>query len=66
MSLCHQVLAFQCQALQESSASLLVLENLVDLLNGETEESEKKALELAQQYDLDVDALNVAIEIVKG
>ncbi len=48
------------------SASLLVLENLVDLLNGETEESEKKALELAQQYDLDVDALNVAIEIVKG
>ena len=48
------------------SAALLVLENLVDLLKGQNEESEKSAIELASKYSLDTDALVAAIEITKG
>jgi HD-like signal output (HDOD) protein len=49
---------------EKESASLLTLKTLVSLLNGYNEENEKKALEIAKKYDLDIDALNLAIEIV--
>jgi HD-like signal output (HDOD) protein len=46
------------------SASLLTLKILINLLNGYNEENEKKAFEIAKKYNLDIDALNLAIEIV--
>jgi HD-like signal output (HDOD) protein len=49
---------------EKESASLLTLKTLVSLLSGYNEENEKKALEIAKKYDLDIDALNLAIEIV--
>jgi len=46
------------------SASLLTLKTLINLLNGYNEENEQKALEVAKEYDLDMDALNLAIDMV--
>jgi HD-like signal output (HDOD) protein len=46
------------------SASLLILKKLINLLNGYKEENEQKALEIAKKYNLDIDALTLAIDIV--
>ncbi len=48
------------------SAALLVLKTLIDLIKPYNEESVNKAFEIAQNYNLDTDALKTAIEIVKG
>jgi HD-like signal output (HDOD) protein len=49
---------------KKESASLLTLKKLINLLNGYNEDNEKKAIEIAKEYDLDTEALNTAIEIV--
>ncbi|GAX87295.1 conserved hypothetical protein [Lebetimonas natsushimae] len=52
---------------EKESASLLTLKNLINLLNGYNEENEKKALEIAKKYELDIESLKLAIElIIKG
>jgi HD-like signal output (HDOD) protein len=52
---------------EKESASLLTLKILINLLNGYNEENEAKALEVAKKYDLDVDALKIAIDVsLKG
>ena len=48
------------------SSALLVLETLVDLLIGQTEETTQKALELVDKYGLDKDAFVAAIDTAKG
>jgi HD-like signal output (HDOD) protein len=49
---------------QKENATLLTLKTLVNLLNGYNEENEKKAIDIAKRYDLDIDALNLAIDFV--
>jgi HD-like signal output (HDOD) protein len=52
---------------EKESASLLTLKNLINLLNGYNEENEKKAIETAKKYELDTEALKLAIELtLKG
>jgi len=46
------------------SASLLTLKTLINFINGYNEENEKKALEIVKLYNLDIDALNLALDIV--
>jgi len=48
------------------SAALLVLKTLIDLIKPFDEESQKKALEIAKNYELDTEALELAIELIKG
>jgi HD-like signal output (HDOD) protein len=48
------------------SAALLVLKTLIDLVKPYSEESKQKAFELAQKYELDVEALELAVDLVKG
>jgi HD-like signal output (HDOD) protein len=48
------------------SAALLVLKTMFDLINDFNEESKKKGFEIAQNYALDTDALDVALELIKG
>jgi HD-like signal output (HDOD) protein len=49
---------------ENESAALLVLKTLINLLNGYNEENEKKAIEIANKYNLDTEGLNLAIELV--
>jgi HD-like signal output (HDOD) protein len=49
----------------EYSAPLAVTYTMVDLFEPFNEEGTKKALEIAQKYNLNIDALNEAIETVK-
>ncbi|WP_024787895.1 MULTISPECIES: HDOD domain-containing protein [unclassified Lebetimonas] len=49
---------------EKESASLLSLKTLINLLNGFNEENEKKAIEIANKYNLDTDSLNVAIALI--
>jgi HD-like signal output (HDOD) protein len=49
---------------EKESAALLTLKVLINLLSGYNEENEKKALEVAKKYELDIDALNDAINVV--
>jgi len=48
------------------SAALLVLRTLVDLIKPFDEELTKKAFDTAKNYELDTDALQIALDIVKG
>jgi len=49
------------------SSSLLTLKTLINFINGYNEENEKKALEIAELYNLNIDAFNLAIDmILKG
>jgi len=48
------------------SAALLVLKTMVDLIEPNNEENKKAAFEIAQKYELDTDALELALELVKG
>jgi HD-like signal output (HDOD) protein len=48
------------------SAALSVLKVLIDLIKPYNEENEKQAFEIAQKYGLDTDALQVAVELIKG
>jgi len=47
------------------SAALLVLKTLVDMIKDMNDETIEKAYELAQEYDLDIGALQMAIEFIK-
>ena len=51
---------------QIESAALLVLKTLIDLIKPYNEENVKKAFEIAQNYNLDTDALQLSVEMVKG
>ncbi|GAB6073901.1 HDOD domain-containing protein [Nautilia lithotrophica] len=51
---------------QIESAALLVLKTLIDLIKPYNEENKKKAFEIATKYDLDTEALQLAVELVKG
>jgi len=49
---------------EKESASLLTLKTLINLLDGYSEENEKKALEIAKNYELDINSLQSAIALV--
>ena len=51
---------------QAYSVALLTIKTLIDLLQGQTQESEEKAIQIAGKYHLDIDELANAIDIVKG
>jgi len=51
---------------QTESAALLVLKTLIDLIKPYNEENIKKAFEIAKNYNLDTEALQLAVELVKG
>ncbi|AZV46957.1 histidine kinase [Nautilia sp. PV-1] len=48
------------------SAALLVLKTLVDMIKPFDDDSKKKAFELAENYGLDTEALQLAVDLVKG
>ena len=48
------------------SAALLVLKTMFDLINDFNDESKEKGFEIAKKYALDTDALEVALELIKG
>jgi len=48
------------------SAALLVLKTLIDLVKPFNEESTKKAFEIAENYALNTEALQLAIDLLKG
>jgi HD-like signal output (HDOD) protein len=49
---------------EKESATLLTLKTLINLLNGYNEENEKKSLDIAKKYNLDIDGLALAIDMV--
>jgi len=49
----------------EYSAPLAVAYNAIDLLNPLTDENVKKGLEIAEKYNLNIDALNQALDVIK-
>ena len=48
------------------SAALLVLKTLIDMIKPYNEENDKKAFELAENYALDTEALQLAVDLIKG
>jgi HD-like signal output (HDOD) protein len=49
---------------EKESASLLTLKNLVNLLDGYNERNEQLAFDIANKYNLDIENLKIAIEII--